>query len=102
MEVGLERFTQVVNAIVRLHNFCRERLVQLERDDVCRTFVPAGVSVDDNGEVDSSFFETHPYVGGRPASDQASLSGPREMLRQHLEIRGMGRPDHNIARNRSR
>ncbi|CAM9695148.1 unnamed protein product, partial [Hapterophycus canaliculatus] len=30
MEVVLERFTLVVDAIVRLHNFCRDRMVELE------------------------------------------------------------------------
>lgn len=102
MEVGLDKFENVVNAVVRLHNFCRERKTDVPTQNVGGVVQPDHVTFDDNGAISSDYFETVPARAGRPVKDQAKVSKPREHIRKQLEVGGFARPAHNIARNSNR
>lgn len=102
MEVRLEKFEHVVNAIVRLHNFCRDRKVDVPTENVGSAIPPPEVTFDEDGLISSDYFETVPARAGRPVKDQAKVSEPRETIRKELEVAGYARPEHNIARNRKR
>ena len=101
MEVRLRRFTAVVDCVIRLHNFCRERQVKLPKGDVTVT-PPKEVTFDDEDNLTGEFYEPEPIRSGRPSKDQAQLSLPRELIRQRLEIQGIVRPPRNADRNASR
>jgi len=101
MEVSVKKFEHVVNAVVRLHNFCRERKADVPSGDVGTT-LPMEITFDSNNVITSDYFETVPVRTGRPAKDQAAASTPREGIRRALEVQGFSRPEHNIARNRNR
>lgn len=102
MEVRLSKFTQIVDSVVRLHNFCRARLVDVPDGQADNVSMPAYVSFKQDGGFDNEHFEPAPVRQGRPAVDQASLSKPRDEIRAGLDIQGMMRPAHNRARNRNR
>lgn len=101
MELRLVKFEHTVNAIVRLHNFCRNHKVDVPTQDV-GVLRPADVTFDGDGLISNDFFETDPGRTGRPAKDQAKISRPRERIRHQLEVAGFARPAHNIARNSNR
>lgn len=98
-EVSHDRFTHVMNSVVRLHNFCRRRRVR----------VPAR-NVGDVGEPPVRFSRNNTMIGNyydtvrndrvwRPASNQAGLPQTREAIRTRLEIEGIMRPRVDIDRN---
>ncbi|CAB1101963.1 unnamed protein product [Ectocarpus sp. CCAP 1310/34] len=60
------------------------------------------VAFDDDGLISSDYFETVPVRTGRPVKDQAKASKPREAIRKELEVAGLIRPEHNIARSHNR
>ncbi|CAN0374944.1 unnamed protein product [Ectocarpus sp. 13 AM-2016] len=102
MEVRIEKLEHVVNAVVRLHNFCRDRKVDVPTENTGSAIPPPEVAFDDDGLISSHYFETVPVRTGRPAEDQAKASKPREAIRKELEVAGMMRPEHNIARSHKR
>lgn len=102
MEVRQKKFEHVVDAVVRLHNFCRERKVKVPTEDVGGVTIPAGVTFDKDCVVIGDYFNTVPVRSGRRAKDQVGVSKPREDIRRELEITGVARPEHNVARNRDR
>lgn len=102
MEFRTARVTSVMNSVVRLHNFCRDRLVEVPTYNVGKVTQPTGVSFDSSGRIDSDFFDIAATQTGRRLSNQAAASQPREDIRSELEILGIGRPAHNIARNKHR
>ena len=102
MEVGLTKFEHTVNAVVRLHNFCRDRKVDVPTENAGSVVQPSEVTFNDNGLLSSDFFDTEPGRTGRPSKDQAKISRPREYIRRQLEVAGFVRPEHNIARNSNR
>eukprot|EP00903_Cladosiphon_okamuranus_P007965 g7688.t1 len=102
IEVGLKKFEHVVNAVVRMHNFCRNRKIQIPTQNVGSVVQPSHVIFVDDGLISSDYFETVPVRFGRPAKDQAQASNPREVIRTQLDVAGFARPEHNLARNRSR
>ncbi|CAN0445975.1 unnamed protein product, partial [Ectocarpus sp. 12 AP-2014] len=93
MEVRLEKFEHVVNAIVRLHNFCRDRKVDVPTENVGSAIPPPEVTFDEDGLISSDYFETVPARAGRPVKDQAKGSEPRETIRKELEVAGYARPE---------
>lgn len=99
MEVGLARFPGVVNCVVRMHNFCRDRMVDVPVGNVGAVTVPEGVSFNKDGAMDNDYFEPQPARSGRPMVNQVSASKPREQVRRGIEIGGFGRPAHNMTRN---
>ena len=102
MEVGLRKFEKVVNAVVRLHNFCRDRKIDVPSDDVGSVVRPTDVTFDDEGFI-NDYFDTVPARAGRPTKDQAKVSRPRETIRKHLEVGGFVRPPvDNRNSNRTR
>lgn len=102
MEVGLEKFENAVNAVVRLHNFCRDRKVEVPTQNVGGVVQPNYVAFDDDDLISSDYYDTVPARAGRPAKNQAKLSKPRESIRRQLEVGGFARPAHNLARNCTR
>ncbi|CAB1107031.1 unnamed protein product [Ectocarpus sp. CCAP 1310/34] len=92
----------VVNAVVRLHNFCRDRKVDVPTENTGSAIPPPEVAFDDDGLISSDYFETVPVRTGRPVKDQAKASKPREAIRKELEVAGLMRPEHNIARSHKR
>ena len=103
MEVGLRKFENVVNAVFRLHNFCRDRKIKVPEEDVGSVVRPTGVMFDEEGYISNDYFDTAPARAGRPAKDQAKVSRPRETIRKHLEVGGFVRPPvDNRNSNRTR
>ena len=51
MEVGLPKFENVVNAVVRLHNFCWDRKIKVPEEDVGSVVQPTGVMFDEEGYI---------------------------------------------------
>lgn len=102
MEVSLRKFENAVNAVVRLHNFCRDRAVEVPMDNIGSAVMPGEIIIDDDGLIACDYFDTAPLRSGRPAKNQAFVSKPREMIRKHLEVFGIVRPEHNLVRNRNR
>ena len=51
MEVGLRKFENVVNAVVRRHNFCRDRKIKVPEEDVGSVVRPTGVMFDEEGYI---------------------------------------------------
>lgn len=102
MAFSLARVPHVVNAVVRLHNFCRERKVAVPKQQAGNVTLPRGLEFDKEGRVSGDFFE--PVTGrlGRPLKDQAAASCTRNLIRQELQIQGLVRPAHNVARNKHR
>lgn len=99
--MSLERVDKVVNAVVRCHNFCRTRIIDVPSQNV-DVVLPAAVQVDDEGSFMNDYFEPAPSAGGRRVIDQVSISKPREAIRRRLEVEGIVRPRHNVERNRPR
>lgn len=102
MELGLAHFRMVVDSVVRLHNFCRDRKVALPPDNAGNSSVPAGIEFDDDGALESDYLQPEMGRVGRPLKDQAAASRTRNAIRQELEIQGIMRPAHNLTRNRNR
>lgn len=96
-EIDLARFPDVVDAIIRLHNYCRRR-----RDDNVPASIgvsqPAKVSFDKDNFFDGDFFNTGPIAGRRPGGK----GGPREAIRARLERESILRPRWNLERNAAR
>lgn len=87
--------------MVRCHNFCRSRAVEVPKENV-DVVVPPVVQFDDAGRISNDYFEPQPGVGGRRAVDQASISEPREAICARLEMEAIVRPRHNMEKNSSR
>ena len=102
MEFGLGRVVEVVNSVVRMHNFCWDRQVSVPKHNVGKITVPTEVAFNSRGQIDNDYFRPASTRPGRPHEDQVVLSKPREDIRRELEIRGFVRPAHNLARNRNR
>ena len=77
MEVGLRKFEKVVNAVVRLHNYCRDRKIKVPSDHVGYVVWPTDVTFDVEGLISNDYFDTVPARAGRRAKDQANVSRPR-------------------------
>ena len=99
MEIRQPNFTYVVNSVVRLHNLCRNRNIEVPDRDEGDVTLPAEVSLSEDGRISGDYFTTVQGRSGRPADDQTVLSGPRESIRSKLEVAGIVRPAHNLARN---
>lgn len=101
MEVRQPRLTYVVDSIVRLHNFCRGRNIEVPDGDEGEVLRPSGVEFTPDGRITGEYFATDGGASGRPSNNQAGLSAQRESIRSRLEIAGVVRPAHNVARNKS-
>ena len=102
MEFGLGRVVEVVNSVVRLHNFCRNWLVSVPKHNVRKVTVLMEVAFNSCGLIDNDYFRPASTRLGRPREDQVVVSNLREDIRRELEIRGFVRPAHNHARNINR
>lgn len=98
MEVRLHHFTTVVDAVVRLHNFCRRRAVSMPATAGGVRQSPVDFNKDDT--IAGDFYRTDPR--GRRGRPAGVLSVPREIIRRKLEVEGILRPAFNLERNKGR
>ena len=100
IEVRLRRFNQVVDCVIRLHNFCRQRKISVPERNTKGT-LPREVTFNEDGDLTGEYFEPEPVRTVCPTTDQAQLSQPREAIRTRGKIVGINRPIRNKDRNAS-
>ncbi|CAN0231368.1 unnamed protein product, partial [Ectocarpus sp. 6 AP-2014] len=88
LAIRLDRVGHVVNTIVRLHNFLRRRRAPVPQS-ARKVSVPESVTFRPDGGISGSYYDTVP-ARGRP-SKAAEVSMPRELIRDHLDQKSMGR-----------
>lgn len=99
MEVRLGRVGDVVNPVVRLHNFLRRRRAAVPQAAWNMT-LPDGVVFGADDRLEGDYYEKLP-PRGRP-SKAGTVSPRRESIRKYLEQMSIGRPKFNLDRNRKR
>lgn len=90
-----------MDSVIRLHNFCRDRKIEVPEGGVSVT-LPTEITFDEEGDLTCDFYEPEPIRNGRPSKDQVVLSETREAIRARLEVQSIVRPEENKDRNASR